>query len=154
MFAHLANVTAFTAWLENWKFDKFFTLATNKSVAPAIMRDRLREWDGRMNRKIVGREWSERIEDRMFSFYFLEKPVTNSHWHGLVRFFGDDGLRAKQQLIFDDQIEKLWRKLVPTGTVEVRQVYDQAGANEYVAKELYHELQYTQMVTPDELERG
>ena len=154
MSEHFANVAAYKGWLENFKFDKFFTLATNDSVPPARMRDLLREWDGRMNRKLVGNKWVERIEDRMFPFYFLEKPITNPHWHGLVRFVGDEPKRVKQQLIFDEQIEKLWRKLVPTGTAVVRQVYDQKGANEYVAKELYHELQYMQMVTPDEFERG
>jgi hypothetical protein len=79
--------TEIPLWLENWKFDRFVTLATNGANLPArtfgSRHDRLtgllEEWDGRMNRKLAGAKWSKRPEDRMWAFYFLEKRAANPH---------------------------------------------------------------------------
>ena len=91
--------TEIPLWLENWKFDRFVTLATNGANLTARIfgsrHDRLtgllEEWDGRMNRKLAGPKWSKRPEDRMWAFYFLEKPAGNPHWHGLVRLHSASG---------------------------------------------------------------
>jgi hypothetical protein len=51
-----------------------------------------------MHRKLVGRDWVNRVADRMWSFYFLEKPNSNPHWHALIQFCNAwPGLREKQQ---------------------------------------------------------
>jgi hypothetical protein len=85
--------TEIPLWLENWKFDRFVTLATNGANLPARIlgsrHDRLtgllEEWDGRMNRKLAGPKWSKRPEDRMWAFYFLEKPAANPHCGVVLR---------------------------------------------------------------------
>src|SRR4051812_46079268 len=84
------------AWLDTFKFDAFVTLATNdpslawrnsgSSADYVRLRDVLREWDSRMHRKLVGRDWVNRVADRMWGFYFLEKPNSNPHWHALIQF--------------------------------------------------------------------
>ena len=62
------------AWLERWKFDRYITLATNdpslagkpvpgSSIPHGLIRDRLREWDGRLNRAILGKHWAKRDSD-------------------------------------------------------------------------------------------
>jgi hypothetical protein len=100
--------TEIPAWLDQWKFDRYITLATNDpglSVKPVhgsklpyvLLRDRLREWDKRLNHAILGRNWAIRHADRMWSFFFLEKPSSNPHWHGLVRFFPVDGMEITDQ---------------------------------------------------------
>jgi hypothetical protein len=96
------------AWLDRWGFDDFVTLATNNpslgraqsgsSADYCRLRDLLRERDSRMHRKLVGRDWVRRKADRMWGFYFLEKPSSNPHWHALIRFCNAwPGLREKQQ---------------------------------------------------------
>src|SRR5215207_313323 len=121
-------------WLDSWEFSRFVTLATNdvsitgsslptSKLPYGILRDRLREWDGRMNRQIVGKHWRKREADRMWAFYFLEKPDVNPHWHGLVRFFPIEGKsEAYQQAVFDENAGPTWKELVPSGTVDVQPV--------------------------------
>jgi hypothetical protein len=91
----------------------------------------------------------------MWAFYFLEKPDTNPHWHGLVRFFTFESKPlALQEEIFDRNAERVWKKLVPTGTVDVQPITVQQGVIKYVAKMVPHPISYEQFVVPDEFERG
>jgi hypothetical protein len=119
------------------------------------MRDRLREFDGRMNHSILGRHWAKRHSDRIWAFWFLEKPQLNPHWHGLVRFFPVDNMTiAEQESIFDQNAERIWKKLVPTGSVNVQPIGVQRGVIEYVGKMLGYPVSLESFVTPDELARG
>ncbi len=151
--------TEIPQWLEQWKFDEFITLATNDSALPlkghssseARMRDLLKEWEGRMHRKMVGPDWQKRIADRMWCFYFLEKPEFNPHWHGLVQFSKYyPTTREEQKACFRKYAEPIWKKLVPTGSVSIIPVYIQKGLSEYLAKELGNSISYENYVVPDE----
>jgi hypothetical protein len=151
--------SAIPLWLENWKFDRFVTLATNDSssslrgVGSSLDRvtDLLKEWDGRMHRKLVGSKWSKRVEDRMWAFYFLEKPSSNPHWHGLVQFNKYfPGMAERQAELFDRNAEKIWKKLVPAGTVKSIPIYEQRGVADYVSKTLPYPVSYEHYVTPDQ----
>jgi len=110
----------------------------------------LKEWDGRMNRKLAGPKWAERKEDRMWAFYFLEKPAANPHWHGLVRLTPAPGMLEKQKEMFDLHAERIWKKLVPSGTVKSLPIFDQRGVADYVAKSLPYAVSYEHFVTPDQ----
>src|SRR5215203_7041682 len=133
-------------WLDSWEFSRFVTLATNdvsitgsslptSKLPYGILRDRRREWDGRMNRQIGGKHWRKREADRMWAFYFLEKPDVNPHWHGLVRFFPIEGKsEAYQQAVFDENAGPTWKELVPSGTVDVQPVPMQRGVAELPCK--------------------
>ena len=91
----------------------------------------------------------------MWAFYFLEKPNDNPHWHGLVRFFTfENKPLAIQESIFDENAERIWKRLVPSGTVDVQPIPVQRGVINYVAKMVAHPLSYEQFITPDELARG
>lgn len=119
------------------------------------LRDRLREFDGRMNRKLLGTKWSERHSDRMFSFWFLEKPDANPHWHGLVRFFPADGRPIPgQAVVFDRDAESIWGKLVPRGSVNIQEISVQQGVIDYVCKMIPYPVSYEHFITPDEFVRG
>jgi len=108
-----------------------------------------------MNHALLGRDWAERDADRLWAFYFLEKPEANPHWHGLVRFFTtSEDERKRQEEIFDQEAEPIWKKLMPSGSVKVIEVYDQLGVAEYVAKATSYPLSYEYFVTPDELKIG
>jgi hypothetical protein len=153
-------------WLDQWRFTRFVTLAMNDStmgdarlptskVAYGRHRDLLREWDGRINHAILGRSWAKRHSDRIWAFYSLEKPRTNPHWHGLIRFFPVENMSfVEQERIFDENTGRIWKKLVPSGSVDVQPITVQRGVVEYVSKMLGYELSYEHFVTPDELIRG
>lgn len=154
------------AWLDRWPFTRFVTLAFNDPNIAArgigsrrphpLLRERLRKWDAFLNRALVGHYWMKRPEDRMFAFYSLEKATVNPHWHGLVRFFEGGGRHtiAEQEAIFDKVAEANWRKLVPSGTVDVQPVHSQTGVARYIAKTLGYPLSYEYYVVPDEFDRG
>lgn len=145
-------------WLNQWRFDRFITLATNDPVTfdgphrgPALIRDRLRAWDARINRKLIGPKWRQRREDRIRGFYFLEKPVSNPHWHGLVQFFPPwPECREEYELQFDLCSPEIWKQLVPTGTVDIQKIVCQRRVIEYAVKSLDNNISYSNFVIPDE----
>jgi len=150
---------AIPEWLEQWKFDRFVTLATNGSMLPAgragALNDRLtgllKEWDGRMNRALVGSKWATRKEDRMWAFYFLEKAGSNAHWHGLIKFVPHLPLRAESRAdVFDLKAEPVWKRLVPAGTVKTLPIFEQRGVADYIAKALPYAVSYEHFVTADQ----
>jgi hypothetical protein len=119
------------------------------------LRDRLREFDGRMNRKLLGTKWAERHSDRMFAFWFLEKPDANPHWHGVVRFFPADGRPIPaQEAVFDQEAEGIWLHLMPRGSVDVQEVTVQRGVIDYVCKMIPYPVSYEHYITPDEFRTG
>jgi hypothetical protein len=160
-----AAIDLIPEWLDNWRFHFFVTLSTNdadmgsrSSVGSnerySYLRDRLREFDARMNRQLLGREW-QRSPDRMFGFWFLEKPDVNPHWHGLVRFFasGDMDKLALQKAVFQREALKIWTELVPSGEVDIQLIADQPYVSKYVVKSLGHDVNYSNFVVPDQFAR-
>jgi hypothetical protein len=153
------------AWIDRWQYSRFITLATNDTglgsenynaaVPNARMRDLLREFDGRMNHAILGKHWARRDADRIWAFWFLEKPNSNPHWHGLVRFFPVDGYPiTAEEAIFDERAEPVWKRLVPGGSVDVKPITVQRGVIDYVGKMVSYPISYESFVTPDEFKRG
>lgn len=151
---------AIVDWLERWTFDRFITLASNDPLLSAHgdderglvrMRKLLREWDARVNRKVVGPKWQTRPEDRIWGFFFLEKPASNPHWHGLVQFFPPwPDARQDYEDRFDKWAPIYWKELVLSGTVDVQNITNQRGVAEYVAKSVGYALSFQNFVVPDE----
>jgi hypothetical protein len=147
-------------WLGKWQFDRFITLTFNDagdakpssaSATASKMRKHLRDWDARMNRMLIGRDWLKRQDNRMFHFFTPEKITTNPHWHGLVSFFGaDEPEKIRQGRIFDENAERIWKFLVPSGTADVKIIDDQAEFISYVAKSVCLEVNYGHFIVQDE----
>ncbi len=139
--------------LNRWGWTYFVSLATNDPMlSPTKMRELIRDWDARVNRKLNGPRWQKQPETRLWSVYALEKPTTNPHWHALVMIeHPDPAKRAWQLEQFPAIAEAAWIDLVKSGTVDVQLVYDQRGAIKYIAKQLTNSLQYEQLIFPGEL---
>lgn len=153
-----------TGWLNTQNFTHFVTLATNepdlrsanrKVIAGLQGADRMtalaKRWDAQMNRLLVGPRWSQpsRRADRMFASYFLEKPLTNPHWHVLIRIDDDDFDRRTRKIEkLHDRTEEIWLEIITSGSTAVRTIHDGGAAN-YVAKELQHQLSYEHFIIPD-----
>lgn len=115
----------------------------------------MREFDSRVNRRLLGTKWALRHSDRIWAFWFLEKGDSNPHWHGLVRFFPADGRPInEQQNAFDREAEGIWLKLVPGGSVNVQEISVQRGVIDYVCKMIPYPVSYEHFITPDEFVRG
>ncbi len=115
------------------------------------MRRLLREWDARINRKVVGPNWQKRPEDRIWGFYFLEKPGSNPHWHGLIQFFPPWPDRAEEYAgRFDEWASVFWKELIPTGMADVQRIDNQSRVSDYVVKSLGFGVSYEHFIVPDE----
>lgn len=149
-----------TEWLSRWDFTRFVTLTfsqpgdgMNYAVGGTItfMRDRLKQMDARMNRKIIGRDYYNRPANRLFHFFAPEKIATNPHWYGVVSFYGaNEEERARQEKLFDENLGPIWSRLVPAGTVDLKPINDRSGGIGYVAKALCLEVNFNHCVLPDE----
>ncbi len=153
----LAAKKALSAWLNKFDCQRFVTLATNdpdlalkgyRSTADRLT-DLLKEWEGRVRRKVLGPKWSALPYDGMPGFYVIEKPWSNPHWHGLIQFRPRDPSALEKMLaIFDEHYDPIWRRLVPRGTATSRCVFSRAGAAEYIAKSLACAVSYQSFVLP------
>jgi hypothetical protein len=127
--------SAFVTWLDRYAWTHFVSLATNDSsgsISEVRMRALLREWDSRLNRRILGPKWTQKPDERLFAAYFLEKPETNPHWHALV--IGES--------------EIFWKQLIGSGTVNVQPVNLKLGIASYITKEIGGMVQYNSFVVP------
>lgn len=125
--------------IKEFRFHYFVTLATNhRPMSEVAMRRVLRRWDAEMNRFLVGRRWTRRIDERLVWFAFLEKAKVNPHWHMLVELDPNPQTEgaAKRQSRFVIESKLAWSRLVHTGDADVKPVASQ-GVIDYVHKELW-----------------
>ncbi|MCP8884494.1 hypothetical protein NIM87_13320 [Devosia sp. XJ19-1] len=160
-----ATKDAWLRWTIERQWDRYITLSFNEPAKLnrlgdvteseiASRRDKLKEWDGRMNRCLLGRNWAKLHDYRMFNMYTMEKPRTNPHFHGLVHFFNvDEAERERQAKIFDDRAEDIWKYLVASGDVDVKPVFNELGVANYVGKSITDSLNFENWVPPDEFWR-
>lgn len=151
---------ALREWLSQWPFSRFVTLTLNEPGMGALrqaettashMRDRLYQFDARMNRKLIGRDWQKRPDNRMFHFFAPEKLTTNPHWHGVVGFYKAHGDELRrQEKIFDRHTGNIWGDLVPKGSTDVKPINDLPGGIDYVAKTLSIQVNFDHCIFQDE----
>lgn len=145
-----------SGWLQEHRVTHYITLTTHdQSLSIDGMRNRLRQWDARLNRALIGRNWQKRRDQRIWNFSFLESPGVNPHWHLLLRL--DDtpvAGRVPDTQMLEDHARRAWAKLSPAGTVDVQEVNGKTDLRltNYVAKELGRMAQYSSFVLPDEFQ--
>lgn len=113
------------------------TLAFNDpDYKPERMRERLKAWDGRVNRIMLGGRWLKKPDERMFWIAFIEKKDTNPHYHLLLCLL--EGQEDRFDLGIEWMASDVWTKLVPHGTVKIQRIKldEKNGAVHYVTKEL------------------
>ncbi|MAY63163.1 MAG: hypothetical protein CML29_13220 [Rhizobiales bacterium] len=143
-----------TNFLTKHRFTHFVTLTTHDPMlSNEGMRSRLKQWDARVNRQLVGPKWSRHKDEVTFFFAFLESPHVNPHWHLLLRL-DDSPLTSKPTdiLTLSTCFTSAWKRLSPAGTVDLQEIYSVADKKlvNYVGKQLGSMAQYSAFVTPDE----
>lgn len=136
-------------WMAGMHFTHFVTLTSNNQMATRyFMKDKLRAWDARVNRDVVGPKWQKRIDERVNWIAFPEKFGVNPHWHVLMQLLPEqlEELESRCPLedrLFDDVLRQSWTKFVPSGTVDVQPIRvgrdDKKRVYDYVTKSLGHE---------------
>lgn len=97
--------------------------------AERFMADRLRNFDARVNRALIGPKWTRRPQQRLEAVCILEKPASNPHWHLLVNMRCN-----KPREDFADVAQKVWHDLVPAGSVDIQPVSNMGALSNYVLK--------------------
>ena len=114
-------------------------------ISGQLARKKLKDWDARINRKIVGPRWQKYTDERMIWYFFWEKPDTNPHWHGLVQ------LLPEQEERFQIYYNSAWKEIVPAGDCYVDKIYDLKGAVYYATKEIWRPESYESFMMSLEL---
>lgn len=142
---------AIQKWLdEEFTFTHFMSLASNSpDVSIRTMRDRIKFWDARLNRKLLGPKWRRHWDEATWWFAFLEKPDVNVHWHVLARFQD----RAKLTT-FARAAEQVWLEILPGGSVDFQVITGRHDrVTDYVSKRVGHDVEFAEFITPDEFRR-
>lgn len=146
---HPRTKAEWVKFLKSYDFTHFVTLALNDPMISLARADRLlRSWEARMNYLFVGSRWSRRPDERIFAFYFLEKPSANPHWHGLVMFDPDPIVSAEQAFTMEWVGEQRLKRIHPSGTFRMKPIYDLDGVVRYATKDLGNEVSYLSFRLP------
>ncbi|MGR3630776.1 MAG: hypothetical protein ACU0A8_01460 [Limimaricola soesokkakensis] len=57
------------------------------------MHDRLKNWDQRVNRRMLGSAYRRKPPERVLWMAFLEKPKSNPHWHLVLQLTEEQNAR-------------------------------------------------------------
>ncbi len=139
---------AMREFLADTHFTHFITLALNDPMASVGRARRLlRDWDARMNRKLLGKRWHRKPDERMNWIAFLETPWDNPHWHLLVQLL--DGQEAAYEETRGEEFfwcaERIWTELKPAGTLVAKDI-DDPWVKNYVTKQLVDPLTWENFV--------
>lgn len=117
-------------WITQFEPDLFVTFVFNRWISTDEAQRTFEEFHGRLDRKLLGRSFIERPDERTDYRATIEKPDTNIHIHALFK------MTAEQKLRFCVEAPAIWTKLVEAGNLDIKPVYFSEGAARYVTKEL------------------
>lgn len=130
-------------FLKRYEFTHFVTLALNDPMATVNSAERvLSGWEARANRLLIGPKWARYLDRRIFAFYFLEKPNSNPHWHGLVMLDPHPVIRAEQAFVMEMMGETLLKRVQRAGTFRISAIHDLDGIVRYTTKEIENDVSY------------
>lgn len=140
-------------WLLRWEFTHFVTLTFSdpdagtvsvggSSIPGLFLEERLKAWDARINRTLLGRSWRDRTAERTLWVGTLEKPRISPHYHLLMRFpHNDRHDMATTHSLFAEHAEKHWKKLVPSGTVDAKIIHTRIKLAKYILKSFAYDVE-------------
>lgn len=115
---------AYTELCYRYSPNLMITLATNQAWSSVKMTSLIGEFAYRVDQRALGRKcFKQPTAMRADGIFFIEKPNTNVHAHGIVRV-PYDLVGAKD----------IWEKLCPSGTIEIQKI-SSPGFASYCTKE-------------------
>src|SRR5262245_3386950 len=106
------------------EFTDFLTLNFNRPATTMMGREQLGHFLQRLDRYIVGPRYSKHVGRRTFGLAFPERAISNFHFHCPLRFNHPSPMANSG---FKDVISLFWKQVVPSGTTDIRPIYDAAG---------------------------
>ena len=133
-------------WMTEFDPDLFVTFAFNRWVSMDEAQRTFEEFHQRLDRKLLGRSFLDRAEDRTLYIATIEKPDTNIHVHALFRMTPEQATR------FGEIAPSIWKKLIEAGNLDIQPVHHAEGAARYVTKALRPETS-DRLLTPPHKEK-
>lgn len=134
-------------WMADLGPNLFVTFAFNRWVSMDEAQRTFEEFHQRIDRKLLGRSYFDRPDDRTVYIATIEKPDTNIHIHALFRMTPEQAVR------FGSIAPDIWTKLVAAGNLDIQSVRDTEGAARYVTKALRPETS-DRLLTPPHKENA
>ncbi len=132
---------AYKQFLVDQRPQVFVTLTANRgSKSMDYMKEKLAIWDYHIDSMLNKRtrNLSELpTGNRVTGWFFHEKLETNSHWHGTITLPQKFKLTDWRMLQFTTIFNHHWKKIIPSGNVTVKRIYDTGGITGYCMKESY-----------------
>ena len=131
-------------FLEKQEVTHFVTLTFNRTVLLHVGRRKFGEFLARMDKRLLGRSWLKKTNQRVFAVAFPENIMYNTHYHAAFRVAPEHTDR------FAAIADQLWRDLVLGGDCDVQPTWDLKGLVTYVTKQARREPVYENMVVSTE----
>lgn len=128
-------------WMSDFGPNLFVTFAFNRWMSMDEAQRTFEEFHQRVDRKLLGRSYFARPDDRTVYIATIEKPDTNIHVHALFRMTSEQAAR------FGAFAPDIWMKLIAAGNLDIQSVHDAEGAARYVTKALRPETS-ERLLTP------
>lgn len=117
-------------WMTDFDPDLFVTFAFNRTISMDEAQATFEKFHGHLDRKLVGRAFLRRPDERTRYIATVEKPDTNIHIHALFK------MTDIQKLRFCLIADGLWAELVKGGNLDIQAVHLVKGVAGYITKEL------------------
>jgi len=116
----------------DWNY--FVTANFNAERTQQSVRQALKRWHAKLDRKLLGGRWQRKTEQRTLFVACCENAETNVHWHLMVK------VAEKRQELFEAAAAVLWEHEVASGTMDVQKLVtkaDELKAASYATKGLW-----------------
>jgi hypothetical protein len=128
---------AIRQWVSTLQWTHFVTLQFNDPMRRIDqMRKSLFHWDACCNKRLLGKRWRAKPDERLLWIAFAEKMADYPHWHLVLQVLPDQ-IDAFANGSLDQSLEEFlarrWTALGPSFTCDV-QVIESIGAVDYVTK--------------------
>ena len=131
------------------EFDYSATVVFNEPRSIDFVRNRLREWHKRLDRKLVGPNHTNKPNNqRLFFVGCIEHPNTNIHVHMMVKLPSLDKAHT-----FELYAPFLWDKVTVTGDLVCQPITSDIGklkAIKYMAKDMWQEAAFENFIISTE----
>lgn len=117
-------------WMTDFDPDLFVTFVFNRGVSMDEAQAIFEKFHGHLDRKLIGRAFLRRPNDRTDYIATVEKPDANIHIHALFK------MTPIQKLRFCLIADGIWEGLVKGGNLDIQTVYGAEGVADYITKEL------------------
>ena len=104
------------------------TLAFNRDTTLDGAAEDLKHLHARLDRLVLGRLWAKRVDDRSTYVAVIEHADSNLHIHLALSCAPEH----VEQIA--SAVAGIWKEIIPTGSVKVKDAYDAPGGGRYIAK--------------------